>query len=96
MFCDVVDYIVETFAIVRCNGEQWYGEYWTKQVFLEIYDAIQVAMALGERYRARLDPTPAEPVVVIRRRIDLHSSAASSRPPRHTASPASGLMAAAD
>jgi len=40
---DDVDYIMETFPIVKRKDEQKYGEYRTKRVILEIYDAMAEA-----------------------------------------------------
>ena len=37
------------------------GEYRTKRVVLEIYDAMQVSIATGETYRTLLDLPPADP-----------------------------------
>ena len=58
---DAVDYILETFPIVRRKDERKHGEYRTKRVILEIWDAMQTAMARGEQYRSPLDPPPADP-----------------------------------
>lgn len=60
---DDVDYILETFPIVKRKDEQKCGEYRTKRVILEIYDAMAEAMRTGEPYRTRLDPPPADPGV---------------------------------
>ena len=60
---DDVDYIMETFPIVKRKDEQRYGEYRTKRVILEIYDEMKRAMETGEPYRTRLDPPPADPAV---------------------------------
>ena len=54
-----VDYILDTFPIVRRKDEQAHGEYRTKRVILEIYDEIRRAMESGTAYRTRLDPPPA-------------------------------------
>ena len=56
---DDVDYILETFPIVKRKDEQAHGEYRTKRVILDIYDAMQQAMATGTPYHTRLDPPPA-------------------------------------
>ena len=58
-----VDYIMETFPIVKRKDEQQYGEYRTKRVILEIYDAMAEAIKSGESYQTRLDPPPADPCV---------------------------------
>jgi hypothetical protein len=54
-----VAYILETFPIVKRKDQQAHGEYRTKRVILEIYDAMQRAMETGEPYQTRLDPKPA-------------------------------------
>jgi SOS-response transcriptional repressor LexA len=57
---DAVAHIMDTFPIVkRKDGEKW-GEYRTKRVILEIYDAMQKAIATGEDYQTFLDPPPAD------------------------------------
>jgi hypothetical protein len=56
-----VDYIMETFPIVRKNDEKAYGEYRTKRVILETYDALAHAAQTGKPYRTPLDPLPAAP-----------------------------------
>jgi hypothetical protein len=54
-----VDYILDTFPIVRRKDEKEHGEYRTKRVILEIYDAMQQASATGQPYQTLLDPPPA-------------------------------------
>ena len=54
-----VDYILDTFPIVRRKDEKEHGEYRTKRVILEIYDAMQQAITSGQPYQTRLDPPPA-------------------------------------
>jgi len=57
---DDVDYIMETFPIVKRRDEAAHGEYRTKRVILEMYDE----MANGvENYVTLLDPPPADPRV---------------------------------
>jgi hypothetical protein len=59
---DAVPYIMDTFPIVRRKDEARYdGDYRTKRVILEIYDAMQEAMRTGEPYQTRLNPPPADP-----------------------------------
>jgi len=58
-----VDYIMETFPIVKRKDEQKYGEYRTKRVILEIYDAMAEAICTGTPYQTVLDPPPADPRV---------------------------------
>jgi hypothetical protein len=63
---DEVDYIMDTFSIVKQRDEQQHAEYRTKRVILEIYDELQRAMSQGEPYRTRLDPPPGDPRVAHR------------------------------
>ncbi|GCF08501.1 Eco57I restriction-modification methylase domain-containing protein [Dictyobacter arantiisoli] len=64
-----VDYIMETFPIVKRKDEKQYidaegkGEYRTKRVILDIYDEMQRAIESGVPYQTRLDPPPADPAV---------------------------------
>ncbi len=60
---DDVDYIMDTFPIVRRKDEAAYGEYRTKRVILEMYDEMAEAMCNGQPYRTHLDPPPADPRV---------------------------------
>jgi len=63
---DDVEYIMETFPIVRRKDEAAYGEYRTKWAILEIYDAMRRAIESGQPYQTRLDPPPADPSVAHR------------------------------
>ncbi len=59
---DAVAYIMDTFPIVRRKDEEKYaGDYRTKRVVLEIYDAMQGAIRTGQPYQTRLDPPPGPP-----------------------------------
>ncbi|MBE0448016.1 MAG: N-6 DNA methylase [Actinobacteria bacterium] len=60
---DDVDYIMETFPIVKRKDEAAYKEYRTKRVILEIYDAMAEAIKTGQPYQTILDPPPADPHV---------------------------------
>ena len=60
---DDTDYIMDTFPIVRKNDEKAHGEYRTKRVILEVYDALADAIRTGKTYSTRLDPPPADPRV---------------------------------
>jgi hypothetical protein len=60
---DDTAYILDTFPIVRKNDEKAHGEYRTKRVILEVYDAMADAARTGEPYVTRLDPPPADPTV---------------------------------
>lgn len=55
-----VDYIMETFPIVKRKDEAAHGEYRTKRVILEIYNAMQDAIRTGIAYKTRLTPPPVE------------------------------------
>lgn len=56
-----VDYILDTFPIIRKDEEKELGEYRTKHVVLETYDAMKMAIESGTPYRSRLDPPPGDP-----------------------------------
>jgi hypothetical protein len=59
---DAVSYIMDTFPIVRRKDEEKYsGDYRTKRVILEIYDAIQTATRTGQPYQTPLNPPPGPP-----------------------------------
>lgn len=58
---DAVDYVLETFPIVKRKDVRRYGGYRTKRVILDVYDAMQAARVAGRPYRTRLDPPPADP-----------------------------------
>lgn len=60
---DDTDYVMDTFPIVRKNDEKSHGDYRTKRVILEIYDAMAEAARTGNPYQTRLDPPPADPRV---------------------------------
>ncbi|MCY4375062.1 MAG: N-6 DNA methylase [Spirochaetaceae bacterium] len=57
---DAVNHIMDAFPIVRRKDQRGYGEYRTKRVILEIYDAMQTAAATGEPYRTVVDPPPSD------------------------------------
>src|SRR5690606_10355348 len=56
---DDVDYIMETFPIVKRKDEAEHGCYRTKLAILEVYDEIARCRAEGREYQTRLDPPPA-------------------------------------
>jgi hypothetical protein len=58
---DDVDYIMETFPIVKRDDVKRHGEYRTKRVILEIYDALAESIRTGQPYHTCLDPPPADP-----------------------------------
>jgi hypothetical protein len=60
---DAVTYIMDTFPIVRRRDEEKYnGDYRTKRVILEIYNALQDAIRTGRPYQTSLDPPPGPPI----------------------------------
>jgi hypothetical protein len=59
---DAVAYIMDTFPIVKRKDEEKYnGDYRTKRVILEIYDAMQESIRTGQPYQTRLRPPPGPP-----------------------------------
>jgi hypothetical protein len=67
-----VDYIMVTFPIVESKDVAKHGEFRTKQLILEAYDAMATTSTDGTPYDTVLDPAPADPAV---------AHPASSRPP---------------
>ena len=55
---DDVSYIIDMFPIVRRKDEEKFGEYRTKRLILEIYDAMQDAIDGRKPYQPPLDPPP--------------------------------------
>jgi hypothetical protein len=60
---DAIDYILETFPIVRRKDIEQYGDYRTKLVILDIYDSMLRANTSGQSYQTLLNPPPADPQV---------------------------------
>ena len=58
---DDVDYIMDTFPIVKRKDIAAHGEYRTKLLILEVFDAMTRAIKTGEPYQTILDPPPADP-----------------------------------
>jgi hypothetical protein len=54
-------YVMDTFPIVRKHDEKAHGEYRTKRVILEIYDALTESTRTASPYQTRLNPPPADP-----------------------------------
>lgn len=52
---DDVDYIMDTFPIVRRKDEAAHGEYRIKRLILEVYDQMATAIADGSSYRSPLE-----------------------------------------
>ena len=59
---DAVVYILDTFSIIRRREEDKYkGDFRSKRVILEIYDAMQEGIRTGQGYQTRLVPPPSDP-----------------------------------
>ncbi|MDD2231045.1 MAG: hypothetical protein PHY48_16780, partial [Candidatus Cloacimonetes bacterium] len=56
-----VEYIMETFPIVKRKDEKEYGEYRTKRRILEIYDQMTHCLTTKTVYRSTLNPPPGPP-----------------------------------
>ncbi|MCZ7610150.1 MAG: hypothetical protein M5U17_08260 [Ignavibacterium sp.] len=61
-----IDFIMETFPIVKRKDEEKFGEYRTKKVILEIYDEMAECKKNRTQYQTKLDPPPADPRVAHR------------------------------
>ena len=55
---DDVNYIMETFPIVKRKDIQQYGTFRTKDLILQVYDAMADATQTGKPYQTILDPPP--------------------------------------
>jgi hypothetical protein len=58
-----IDFILETFPIVKRKDIDKHGEYRTKRLILEAYDKMSEAMKTGIPYQTLLNPPPADPSV---------------------------------
>ena len=58
---DDTDYILGTFPGVASNEEKAFGEYRSRRLILEAYDAMARAIATGSTYVTPLSPPPADP-----------------------------------
>ena len=55
------DYILDTFPVLRDKEIRQHGDFRTKRLVLERYDALAAAIASGEPYVTPLDPPPGDP-----------------------------------
>lgn len=79
---DAVTYILDTFPIVRRRDEERFdGDYRTKRVILEVYDAMQDSILTGQAYQTPLNPPPGPPIDSNGKFVDYAEVAAS--PPPH-------------
>jgi SOS-response transcriptional repressor LexA len=60
---DDIGHIMDTFLITKRKDEALHGEFLTKDLILQCYDAMAKAAATGELYQTILDPPPADPRV---------------------------------
>ncbi len=56
-----VEHVMNSFPIVKRKDENEHGCYRTKEVILEIYDAMAEAIRTGIPYQTKLNPPPADP-----------------------------------
>jgi hypothetical protein len=57
---DAVDYIMDTFPIVKRKDEEKWRSYRTKEMILSIYDEMQEAVRTGKEYQTKLEPPPGD------------------------------------
>ncbi|TAP28900.1 hypothetical protein EYR88_05825 [Arthrobacter sp. S41] len=55
---ETAGYIMDTFPIVRRHDESKHGEYLTKRLVLEMFDAMQGAIDSGKSYESPISPLP--------------------------------------
>jgi hypothetical protein len=58
---DDVDYIMDSFPILRRGDEEKFGEYLTKRLTLDTYERMAGALSSGVEYKSQLDPLAADP-----------------------------------
>jgi len=56
------EYILDTFPVVRDKETREHGEYRTKRLVLERYDALAAAIVSGKPYASPLSPPPGDPL----------------------------------
>lgn len=57
---DDVDYIMETFPVVKRRDIERFGSFRTKDLILQVYDAMAEAARTGRAYQTILDPPPGQ------------------------------------
>jgi hypothetical protein len=57
---DDVNYIMETFPVVKRRDIERYGSFRTKELILQVYDAMAEAARTGGSYKTILDPPPGQ------------------------------------
>jgi len=87
-----MEFVLERFPTTKKYEEEAFGEFKTKRLILEIYDAMAEATRTGQPYQTRLDPPPADPRVAHPPRgaevIPLVSPPLPSQPDRYRELPA--------
>jgi hypothetical protein len=79
---DAVAYIMDSFPIVRRRDEERFdGDYRTKRVILEVYDAMQESIHTGQSYQTPLNPPPGPPIDGNGKLVDY--AAIATNPPPH-------------
>jgi N-6 DNA Methylase len=53
-----VEYVMDTFKVVRERDEKQFGEYRTKRLILEVFEAMDAAVRTGVPYKTIVDPPP--------------------------------------
>ena len=60
------EHVMDSFPVLKKNDEKTHGEFRTKRVTLEVYDAMAASALSGQAYQTKLSPRPASPRVVHR------------------------------
>ena len=68
---DDVDYVMETFPIVKRKDEQLYGTFRTKELILEVYEAMAEAVRTAAPYQTIVDPPPGQGPRHLARRVEV-------------------------
>jgi hypothetical protein len=75
-----VEYVMDSFRIVRERDEARFNEYRTKRLILEAYDAMGEAIEGGEEYQSPIQPVPADSSLTHPSRTPRGSNAVGPRP----------------
>lgn len=58
-----LSYVLDSFPIIEKRDRKSHGEYRTKRIILDVFDAMEAAAGSGRPYETRLSPPPADPRV---------------------------------
>lgn len=58
---DAVDYVLDTFSVIKRGELESLGEYRSKRLVLELYDEMAESAHTGQPFQTRLNPTPGPP-----------------------------------